>query len=486
MDRLFFGTSHPSTSPTTDTSGYDMCVIGQNRAICKYIVKIIFTIPYSFTDDSAVHEENFITIILITFRSILGEYIPDPTNIDVTVTLTDSSNAAASNGNIEISSNVGIVSDEVYIAIDRAYNSDIIQNHFLSALISNVDDQYSFSGFSIDTQDIPDSEFLIVSGTPPTTTMSTIEPEEEERELWAFIDFDFKNYALRDWIIFGGCILLILIFCAFCCWCMNILRYKNIPDSTINTKTGRTRVSLFEIVADRQSQDRQKTLGFDPYKQATLALENQRSKSNLKDGTSPETEMQPVQVYKSNYAATPMKDQWNKALTAAADTNAFQKNISATEEEPQTGTHQSQVSWGGQSFGNNAGAIHDTHFFKVNPSDRQSQLGSLNEEEEQDTYQYSDNVNTTSFANIGASSSSASGAAPPPVTGSMVDRMNSSALNHAHAPDLAASPPAPGPAVPPPVRGSMLDRMNNTGDGVLASQTRLRQSQNYNNKWYQD
>ena len=124
--------------------------------------------------------------------------------------------------------------------------------------------------------------------------MSTTESEEAKRELWEFIYFDFENYTTQDWMIFGGSILLIITLNAVCCYCVNKLRLRNIPDSTINIKTGRTRVSLFEIVTHKQSQDRQKSLGFDAYKQASLSVETVQTQSN--DGTKPETEMQPVHI----------------------------------------------------------------------------------------------------------------------------------------------------------------------------------------------
>ena len=298
----------------------------------------------------------------------------------------------------------------LYDDIKEAYTNDDIQDDFISTLTSNVTAQYSSSGFAIEEEDISDSQFVIVNGTIPTTT---IESEEEDRELWAFINFDFENYTTQDWIIFGGIILLIITLCACFCYCMNKIRRRNIPDSAINAKTGRTRVSLFEIVTNKQVQHKQKSLGFD----AAIAMEPAQSKSI--DASNPETEMQPVEVYKSNYKATPMKAQWNRALTAAADTNAFEHNISEDDDETRTHKSQlSQVSFGGnfgQSFG---GPSNNTNVFQPNAHDQgqgqgQGQiqaLGSLHEdeEEEEDEDQYDNNVNTISIVNHAG----ASGVAP--------------------------------------------------------------------------
>ena len=213
-----FELSFPTATPSTTEGGFDIC----NSAKCKYIAKIILKVLYSFADDSTVDEDNFIALIITTFKGILGAYISEE-NIEVTVILTDT-NAAASEGNIEITSNVGIASDALYDTLSEKYDNDEIQDDFISTLSSDVDSQWNDAGFVINIDDVISSEFEIIDGTAPTTTDA--EEDDETRPLWAFVHFDFVHFTLYDWIVFGGAILFILLICFCCCWCINKIRLK--------------------------------------------------------------------------------------------------------------------------------------------------------------------------------------------------------------------------------------------------------------------
>ena len=223
-------------------------------------------------------------------------------------------------------------------------------------------------------------------------------------------------------------------------------------------------------MAEKQGQDRQKSLGFDAYKQASM-INTQPSM----DGTGAETEMVQQQPYTSNYAATPMKDEWNKALTGAGQQNMFQKNISASHDDDDNETmgHTSNVSWGGQSFGGKQIYL-GAHGKADNGRDKGNSMMSLAEDEEQDNgYQY-DTIENNSPQPSQASNGPA---VPPPVSGSMMDRMNGGgALNQNENQAFNG---------PPPVRGSMLDRMGNNGGGGRGPPPRPPPPQtNGNNGWY--
>ena len=211
---------------------------------CKYIVTLTFDFLYSFIDDTNVIESNFISIISSTIDSILLPFAAHPQSISTSVSL---SSSTSSDGRISIESTVGISSNALYIAITGQYDNHKITEDIFTQLPDAVNSVYVSSGFTIDSAITTTFE---VEDTFITTffDVTDFDLEIQDEDLWRFTNFDFESYRLYDWIVLGGCGLLAGILCCCCsfciCLCLERRKYSN-AGSKINAKTGR--ISVFEM-----------------------------------------------------------------------------------------------------------------------------------------------------------------------------------------------------------------------------------------------
>ena len=343
---------------------------------CMYIIEITFDISYSFLNGTSVDIIVFAATAQGTMSNILNQWIPYEHNIEINVDLSNFTDGEdTKNDQLDIESIIGIEDDTVYNSIKDAYDNNAITNDLTTDLFTSINSLYNTSGFSVIQPVI--SEFNILNSTLDDNVNT--KNDDDELKLYGFIYFDIGHYSLYDWICLCGVVILLFLCCFFCGCYYHKRQERKVPNSEISKKTGSDvdieGFNKWKYVSNRDNNGTVSAL-FD-------VEQGDRKKNSVKGSDA---------VWTPQYEASPMKRDFNTALNGVVEKKRESKKFGI------------QISHLGINDGLGMHCKSDNNNLL--------QMHQINE----NVYDEEDCEENDSFKHKVP--------APPPISGSMVDRMN--------------------------------------------------------------